>query len=68
MVRKPDVTKIHPSKVEPHPFEPRGWRRWICRHCYAPKTLHPRRSWTIARPLTDNQYLSANAPHFKGEW
>jgi hypothetical protein len=56
------------NSVSPHPWQPRGWRYWICRHCYAPKSLHPRTGWKRARPLNDNRYLSANSPHFKEGW
>lgn len=54
--------------VEPHEFEHKGWRLWLCRRCYAPRELHPRLHWVLARSLTDNRYLSANAPHFGGKW
>lgn len=54
--------------VGPHPFVQNGWRRWLCRHCYAPKSLHPRTSWVRARPLGDHRYLSARAPHFNAGW
>lgn len=58
--------------VEPHQFVPRRglWNRLrgICNHCYAPKALHPRRSWVRARPLGDNRFLSASAPHFNEGW
>lgn len=59
------------TKVGPHPFVRQGtaWRWWLCRHCYAPKSLHPRTGWVRARPLGDHTYLSANAPHFlRGDW
>ena len=56
------------TTVAPHPWTPREWRRWICRHCYAPRSLHPRTGWVHARPLHDNRYLSAAAPHFKENW
>ena len=52
----------------PHPFVRQGWRWWLCRHCYAPKTLHPRLGWVKARPLGDRRYLSADAPHFCEGW
>src|SRR6266705_2250020 len=53
-------------KTGPHEFQRRrGWRFWLCHHCYAPRSLHPRTTWVRARPIGDNQYLSANAPHFK---
>ena len=55
--------------VEPHEFRRRrGWRFWLCTHCYAPKSLHPRKGWVKSRPLGDNTYLSASAPHFKEGW
>lgn len=56
------------ASVSPHPWVPKGWRRWICTHCYAPKALHPRNAWARSRPLHDNRYLSANAPHFNENW
>lgn len=56
------------NTVEPHPFTRKGWRWWICRHCYAPRKLHPRHSWVRARTLHDNYYLSADAPHFREGW
>ena len=55
-------------QVEPHDFARQGWRFWICRHCYAPKSLHPRQGWTVARPLGVHRYLSKNAPHFREGW
>lgn len=55
-------------KVEPHSFRRRGWRFWICNHCFAPRSLHPRITWVVARPRNDNTYLSKNAPHFKESW
>lgn len=56
--------------VSPHPFCRRGWRWWICDHCYAPRSLHPRRGWVRARALNDHRYLNKGAPHFRpgGEW
>lgn len=54
--------------VSPHPFIRRGWRFWICDRCYAPKSLHPRTDYVVARPLGDSAYLSADAPHFKEGW
>jgi hypothetical protein len=57
-----------PVKVEPHEFARRGWRWWICDHCFAPRSLHPRREWVRARPLGVNQYLSDRAPHFSEGW
>jgi hypothetical protein len=56
------------TRVGPHEFAAKGWRRWLCHHCYAPRTLHPRRSWVRARPLNDTRYISANAPHFTEGW
>jgi hypothetical protein len=58
----------HPDQVSPHPFDRMGWRFWLCRHCYAPKSLHPRTGWVKARPYGDTEYLSAGAPHFKEGW
>jgi hypothetical protein len=63
------MTATEPTNsVSPHPWTPKRWRFWICRHCYAPKTLHPRTSWGRARPLGDNTYLSPRAPHFNEGW
>ncbi|WP_406444486.1 hypothetical protein OHB14_36560 [Streptomyces sp. NBC_01613] len=56
------------TNTGPHPWAPKGWRYWICRHCYGPKSLHPRTGWVRSRPVHDNQYLSANAPHFNEGW
>jgi hypothetical protein len=56
------------TRVAPHPFARRGWRWWICRHCYGPRCLHPRTGWVRARPLDNHTYLSADAPHFKEGW
>ncbi len=56
------------TDVGPHGFVRNGWRWWLCRHCYAPKRLHPRRGWVRARPLGDRRYLSADAPHFREGW
>jgi hypothetical protein len=54
--------------VGPHAWSRQGWRWWLCRHCYAPRTLHPRRGWVKARPLNDHRYLSRDAPHFQEGW
>jgi hypothetical protein len=62
---------LHPHRtadVAPHHWARKGWRWWLCWHCYAPKSLHPRRAWGRARPLGDNRYLSRRAPHFKEGW
>jgi hypothetical protein len=56
------------TQVDAHPFQRRGWRFWICTHCYAPRSLHPRPGYRVSRPLGDNRYLSADAPHFKEGW
>lgn len=56
------------NHVEPHEFTPRGWRWWICNHCFAPRSLHPRTIWAISRPLGRNDYISKDAPHFKEGW
>lgn len=56
------------TTVEPHEFERAGWRRWLCRYCYAPKKLHPRTGWVRLRPLNDHTYLSVDAPHFDEGW
>lgn len=61
----PEDTKI---SVGPHEFKRRDWRFWICDHCYAPKSLHPREAWVKARPLHDNSYLSKSAPHWEEGW
>jgi hypothetical protein len=53
----------------PHPFmRVSRLRWWLCRHCYAPRSLHPRRGWVRSRPLGDRRYLSADAPHFREGW
>lgn len=52
MSREPHV------HTAPHRFEQRGWRWWICRHCYLPRILHPTQRWEPARPLGDNRHLS----------
>jgi hypothetical protein len=62
------VVKGSGTAVAPHDFDPQGWRFWLCRHCYAPRTLHPRWDWVKARPLGDRRYLSVRAPHFKEGW
>lgn len=56
------------NDVEPHGWVRKGWRWWLCRHCYAPRSLHPRKRWARARPIHDNRYLSVNAPHFQDDW
>lgn len=56
------------TSTGPHGFVRNGWRWWLCRHCYAPRSLHPRRGWVLARPLGDRTYLSADAPHFNEGW
>lgn len=56
------------TSVAPHHWTRRGWRFWICSHCYAPKSRHPRPGWVRARPLNDHRYLSPNAPHFNEGW
>ena len=56
------------TATETHDFARKGWRFWICRHCYGPRALHPRTAWVQSRPVHDNRYLSANAPHFKEGW
>ncbi len=56
------------NKVHPHDFVRRGLHFWICDFCYAPKKLHPRLVRVRARPLSDNTYISADAPHFKEGW
>jgi hypothetical protein len=59
---------IDGSSVSPHPFVRQGWRWWLCRHCYAPKSLHPHLGWVKSRPLGNRRYLSADAPHFREGW
>ena len=60
---------MHDTTAGPHEFQRRrGFRRWICNHCYAPKELHPRTEWVKARPIYNNEYISADAPHFKEGW
>lgn len=56
------------NQVQPHEFVRRGWRFWICHHCYAPRSLHPRTEWVRSRPLGSNHYLAADAPHFQEGW
>lgn len=56
------------TEVGPHDFSPQGWRRWICRHCYAPRILHPRLQWARSRPVHDHRYYSRLAPHFREGW
>ena len=55
-------------KAAPHGWSAKGWRFWLCRHCYAPKTLHPRTGWFRARPVHDNRYIGPNVPHFNEGW
>ena len=52
----------------PHDWARNGWRFWLCRHCYAPKSLHPRTGGVVARSRHINTYLSADAPHFTEGW
>lgn len=44
-----------PPHVAPHDFARRGWRFWICRHCYAPRKVHPKKFWSRSRPIHDNR-------------
>jgi hypothetical protein len=60
--------KASDTQVDAHPFKQRGFRWWICDRCYAPRQLHPRPGYRKARPLGDNRYLSADAPHFREGW
>lgn len=67
------MTKIPPADVDdvtvaPHEFRRRGWRWWVCDHCFAPRSLHPRTVWVKARAVGENYYLSADAPHFEEGW
>lgn len=61
----------HPQ-TEPHDFKPRRglWNRLrgICDHCYAPPKLHPRKEWVRSRPIGDDRFIDATAPHFKEGW
>lgn len=62
---------FHPHEEDlapPHDFQAAGWRFWICSHCYAPRRLHPRTDWVIARAEGDTQFISAQAPHFEEGW
>lgn len=63
-----DLLLVTPSNAAPHNFERLGWRWWLCRHCYAPRSLHPRTVWARSRPLGDRRYLAADAPHFSEGW
>ena len=54
-----------PTEAAPHAWSPQRWRRWLCRHCYAPRAFHPRTGWVLARRPHDHRYLSVRAPHFK---
>lgn len=58
----------HGTDVAPHGFERMGWRWWLCRHCFGPRSIHPRTAWVRARPLGDRTYLSPDAPHFDEGW
>ncbi|MEU6674792.1 hypothetical protein [Streptomyces sp. NPDC046925] len=58
----------HKNLAAPHGWARKGWRLWLCRHCYAPKALHPRTGWVVARHAHINTYLGADAPHFKEGW
>lgn len=42
----------------PHRFWPKAPYFWICAHCYAPWSLHPRTDWVRSRPKDDHRYLS----------
>ena len=55
-------------KTAPHHYARKGWRFWLCHHCYAPRSLHPRTVCAQARPAHDNRYLNARAPHFEEGW
>jgi len=57
-----------PNLSAPHDFHRRGWRWWLCRHCYAPRALHPRQRYVRSRPVDDNLVLSRRAPHFREGW
>lgn len=62
------VTPVSQVQVEPHDLCRRGWRFWICDACYAPRSLHPRTTGVVARPLGSNYYIAKNAPNFKEGW
>ena len=54
-----------PIDTSPHEYdepEVRWWqrRKRYCRHCYYPEEVHPRRGYTMARPLHDSRRLSAS--------
>ena len=53
------------NQVGPHGFRPRGWRFWICTHCYAPRAAHPMHAWVKARPLGDNRYVRIDTLSFE---
>ena len=55
-------------QTAPHEYVRNGWRFWLCRYCYAPRRLHPRRKWVYSRPMHDNTYYSADAPNFNEGW
>lgn len=62
-------TRSDPNTLTgPHEFRRHGWRFWLCLHCYAPRLLHPRRTWVRSRPAGDHRSLSADAPHFEEGW
>ncbi len=54
--------------VGPHEFGRQGWRWWLCRHCFAPRSLHPRDDWVRARPMHDHTYIGVSAPHWMEGW
>ena len=57
------------TSTAPHGWQRfRGWRWWLCTHCYAPRSLHPRTGWVRSRPVGDTEYLSKHAPHFNEDW
>lgn len=59
----------HHIEVAPHGFaRVAWWRRRLCRYCYAPRALHPRKGWVRARALGDRRFLSVRAPHFNEGW
>lgn len=67
-----DLGDLGSDQCGPHFWRSKGWRFWLCRHCYAPRSLHHhnggRDGWVRSRPLHDNRYLGKNDPHFTEGW
>lgn len=56
-------------QVEPHPYARMSrWRFWLCKHCFAPRKLHPRKEWVRARPLGDYSRYVAKDYHLMRGW